>query len=93
MDTQTNEIQIEKVMEPSINRTEDNPSAVEAVYYVSRWVPVRTPVKRDDLLSEKAGIEARIIEIDDILAKIAVEDAKQVAVVEPVAEAIEPIIP
>jgi hypothetical protein len=79
----TEDIQVEKVMEQTENRTEDNPSALEAVYYVSRWVQVRTPVKKDDLIAEKTGIEARLADINEILGKVDEVDSAEPAEIAP----------
>ena len=86
----TEDIEVEKVMEQTENRTEDNPSALAPVYYVSRWVKVRTPVKKDDLVSEKTMIQARILEIDDLLGRIDIADTAEPAETAP-AETTAPV--
>ena len=62
-------------MEPSIDRTENNPEAVKPVYYMTQTQIVTTPIDKDALLNEQATIQARLDEITAILGKIGEADA------------------
>jgi len=80
---QPDSIEITKQMEPTIDRTENNPSGVKPIYYMTQTQVVTTPIDKDALLNEQATIKARLDEIEAILGKIEEADAAEIAAAAP----------